>query len=662
MNKIIPLSLMAVLSLQASQIALDTINVESTKITEVSQNAKTSADLAQALSSNVPSIEMSRRSGISNDIFIRGQKRDNISVEVDGTKVCGACPNRMDPPVSHVLASQIDTVEVIEGPYDVETFGTMSGGVKIKTKQPTAKKHGAVNFGFGSFGYVKVGATASGGDDKFRLLISGSSETSKQYIDGNGNTMAQQIKNYAALNPTVAGTQYQPQYEDMKAYKKKTIMTKAFVNITQEQELRLSYTANRSNDVLYPNTSMDAIRDDSNIYSVEYNADNITNDYENLNLQYYYSDVDHPMSTEYRKSAAMNNAMNMTNHMYTTMQGVKFKNKFNIAGHMLTLGLDNSKRTWRGEYSNNVSGMVMGNSIDKTLTTNTAAFLEFAKSFGELDFKLGARYDATSIKPDGTLQDNEYTGINANIFTTYNLDTQNKLFLGLGQANRVPDARELYFKKSGSLIGTPTLEQTTNQELDLGYEINSEAFKVKIKTFYSMLQNYIYIQKGVATNAFTNIDATVYGAELSSSIYAADDLSVDMSASYKKGQKNEALSGQTDKDLADITPLRGTLACNYEYMNNSIATLETVVSDKWTTYDADNGEQELGAWGIVNAKVKHSFNQNIDFTLGVNNLFDEAYAQSNTYADLTLITAATSDVMLLNEPGRYVYTNLDFKF
>ncbi|MDQ7061024.1 MAG: TonB-dependent receptor plug domain-containing protein [Sulfurimonas sp.] len=134
MTKIIPLSLAVVASLYAGNIELAPIGVESTVITEVAQNAQTSADVAEALSDRIPSIDISRRSGIANDILIRGQKRDNISIEVDGTKVYGACPNRMDPPTSHILANQIDEVEVTEGPYDVETFGVMSGGVKIKTK------------------------------------------------------------------------------------------------------------------------------------------------------------------------------------------------------------------------------------------------------------------------------------------------------------------------------------------------------------------------------------------------------------------------------------------------------------------------------------------------------------------------------------------------
>ncbi len=659
MKKIIPLSLMTVATLYATEVELAPISVESTTITEVAQNAKTSADLAQALSSKVPSIDMSRRSGIANDIFIRGQKRDNISIEVDGTKVCGACPNRMDPPTSHILASQIDEITVIEGPYDVETFGVMSGGVKVTTKKPTKKLHGEVNFGYGSWNYTKVGATVSGGNDVIRVLVSGSSESSDQYKDGNGDTMTEQT----AKKATIAGNKYKPQYEDMKAYTKRSVMTKAFVNITDDQELRLSYTANRSSDVLYPNTPMDAIRDDSNIYSVEYNIENISDEYNNINLQYYYSDVDHPMSTQYRLSSN-NVPTDTTNHMDTTMQGVKLKNDFDLAGYKLLVGVESSKRTWKGKYLNTTTGAYKGESIADTATYNNAIFTKIDKRFGSFNISVGARYDDTVIKSDEVLatSDRTFNTFNANIFTSYNMDEQNRVFFGFGQASRVPDARELYNKKAGNMLGTPTLDETTNQQFDIGYELQSDMFEFKIKGFYSMLKDFIYLQKNVAQNKFKNIDATIYGGELTASVYATDDITIDMGVSYKRGEKDKALVGQNDKDLADMAPLRGNLALNYEYMNNSTVTAELQASDKWSDYDKDNGEQEISAWSIVNLKVKHAVNKNFDFTLGVNNLFDETYARSNTYADLNLVISGASDVMLLNEPGRYVYTNLDFRF
>ncbi len=666
MKKLIPLSLITIVSLYAAEIELAPIGVESTVITEVSQNAQTSADLAEALSSSVPSIDMNRRSGIANDIYIHGQKRDNISVEVDGTKVCGACPNRMDPPVSHILASQIDEVEVLEGPYDVETFGTMSGGVKITTKQPKKDFHGDVNFGYGSWNYLKVGATVSGGNDTVRVLISGSRETSDQYEDGNGNTMAQQVSNYAKANPTdliAKGAQYQEKYEDMKAYTKKSLMTKAFVNVTQDQELRLSYTMNRSDDVLYPNSKMDALYDDSNIYSVGYKIKNINDIYKNVDLQYYYSDVDHPMGTNYRLSSASGTVI--VSQLKTTMSGLKLKNNLNINGYKLLIGVDNSKRTWDGYYyKNGELTLPAKKSIDNSVTRNTAIFTKLNKRFGALSISIGARFNATTIDSDEAGYDSrDFDSFDANIFTSYNVNKENRIFIGFGQASRVPDGRELFWRSSKNIQGgTPTLDKTTNQQVDLGYELKADMFEVKIKGFYSMLNDYIYYHKGLPKNNFENIDATIYGAELSASVYATDDITVDMGLSYKKGEKDHALSGQTDTDLADIAPLRGNLALNYEYMKDSLATLELQASDRWTDIDSDNGEQELAGWGVLNLKVKHSFNKNFNFTFGINNLLDKTYAVSNTYADLTLITDGTDDVMLMNEPGRYVYTNLNFKF
>jgi iron complex outermembrane receptor protein len=651
MKRIIPLSLIAVATLSANEATLAPISVESTTITEVSQNAKVSADLAEALKKSVPSIDMSRRSGIANDIFIRGQKRDNISVEVDGTKVCGACPNRMDPPVSHVLASQIEEVEVIEGPYDVETFGTMSGGLKIKTKQPSKTPSGELNFGIGSWGYNKLGTTVSGGNDTVRVLLSGSVESSDQYEDGDGNTLAKQTKLKA---PTP--NQYQAQYEDMKAYKKKSVNAKMFVNVTEDQELQLSITKNKSDDVLYANTPMDAAYDYSNIYSVAYDIKDITENYKNINLQYYYSDVDHPMDTKYRNAGAVNY---MTNHLKTTMEGVKLKNEFDFNGLKALVGLDGSKRTWKGQkYSTNTLTGVQGPSsvsLTPTETKNGAVFTKLSKRFGDLNLEIGARYDDTEITPEAaTKKSKDYNGINANLMTTYNLTKENKIFLGFGQAYRVPDARELYLGASAN----QNLDQTRNREIDLGYELDSSLMHFKLKGFYSMLDDYIYLQKGAT---FKNIDATIYGAELSASVYATDDITLDMGASYKVGEKDEALAGQTDKDLADIAPLRANIGVTYEYMTNSTASIDLRYSDRWDKYDDDNGEQEIASWTTLNAKVKHAFNKHVDFTLGVNNITDKTYAQSNTYVDLTLLSAGT-ETMLLNEPGRYVYTNLDIKF
>ncbi len=665
MNKIIPLSLISFLVLNASEIQLESINIESTVLTQVSQKAKTSADIANALSNSVPSIDLSRRSGIANDIYIRGQKRDNISIEIDGTKVCGACPNRMDPPISHILANQISDIEVIEGPYDVETFGVLSGGVKIKTKAPSQKPQSELNFSYGSFNYVKVGATVSGGNNIIKLLVSGSTESSNQYKDGNGDTLAQQV----VQNGDTA-SQFQVSEEERKSYQKKSLMAKAFINLTDNQKLRLSYTANRSDNVLYPNSKMDAIYDYSNIYSVAYDLLDISDEYKKLSLEYYYSDVEHPMGTDYRMASAGDKKIK-THTLDTTMQGTKLKNFLEVDDYQILVGLDTSKRTWDGSYYSNgnlvVKPTLTTKSIDNSLTKNIALFTKIEKEYDDFSFSFGGRYDITEISSDNiTMQDNDYKGVNLNLLTTYNLSDEDKIFFGVGRASRVPDGRELYFKQNTpagtiKITGTDDLEQTTNTELDFGYEASYDMFSFKVKGFYSMLSDYIYYQKNLKNNNFVNLDATVYGTEITGTYYASDEIIVDMSASYKRGTKNNPALGE-DKDLADMAPLRINMSFNYEYANDSTAILEFKSSDRWDKIDSVNGEQEIDAWSILNMKVKHKVEQGFMLTVGVNNILDTTYTASNSYADLILVTSGEGDIMLLNEVGRYIYTNLDFKF
>jgi len=64
----------------------------------------------------------------------------------------------------------------------------------------------------------------------------------------------------------------------------------------------------------------------------------------------------------------------------------------------------------------------------------------------------------------------------------------------------------------------------------------------------------------------------------------------------------------------------------------------------------------------LNLKVKHRFNKQLGVTAGIDNLLDETYAASNTYKDLTLLADGTGEIMLLNEPGRYVYLNMVYSF
>jgi len=685
MHKTLLLSLIASAILGAAETQLEPIQIEATTIDDVEGKDVRSADLAQAISREVPSISMVRRSGIANDIILRGQKRDNIDVTIDNAKIYGACPNRMDPPISHVLTNNIKSIKVIDGPYDVEEFGTLSGSVKVKTKEPTQDLHGQIDLNAGSFHQRKASATISGGTDTVRLLISASTEASGQYKDGNGDSFADQIDNYVKENPKAKKYNYQDRYRGMDAYKKESLMAKAFIHINDDQLLKLSYTANRSNDVLYPSTPMDAIKDDSNMYNFEYSINTVGNFSKKLELKIYHSDVDHPMSNAYRNASAMIGAI-FSNELTTAMDGVKIKNTLDLTSNTeMRFGLDWSHRNWDGDYKKD--GTVVGTSITSTDTDNIALFAQVEHDYSALHVSYGFRLDKSTIKPEtynrakGIIgndpwHDNNYQDYSANIFTTYALNNATKLFGGVGKGSRLPDARELYLlgkpiTTAGDpnmgkqvQIGTSNLKSTSNYQVDLGMEYKTADTSSKIKLFYNKLQDYIYYNATKpGAHKFENIDASIYGLEISGSYFITDTTYFDLGAAYQRGEKDEALTQQSNTNLADIPPLKARLAYTWEYADESSFKIEGLAADKWSNYDADNGEQEIGAWTVLNLKIDHRYSNGFGIAIGIDNVTNQTFSLSNTYKDLTLVTGDVTDsVMLINEPGRYFYTNLSYKF
>jgi len=664
MKKGIYLSVACVVSLCAAEAELGTIDVEAKVDTEVVKDVHgddiKSADLAEALFKQSPAVSMVRRSGVANDIILRGQKKDNINVTIDGAKIYGACPNRMDPPVSHILTNNIDYIEINEGPYNVEDFGVLSGDVKIHTIKPGKEISGDVNLGLGSWGYQKGAFSLSGGTDTVRFLLSGSAEKSEQYEDGNGNDFAQQQDLYIQSHPTAKGMAYLPGQRDMDAYEKKTIMAKLFWDITDDQELRLSYTGNRSDDVLYPNTPMDADYDDSDIYTIEYVVKNLGAYSKKLSFDLYQSEVDHPMSNRNRKSVKVKGEI--THHLETKMQGARLKNEFDIDNHALAMGIDYSLRNWDGAYYKNGNPFPAKrfHSIWDVDTENYALFMKDKVNLDKLILDIGLRYNDTTVSTGRPgVSDNSYNGLDGHLFATYESSTSVKFFAGFGSASRVPDGKELYYHdKMGKEIGNPNLDKVVNNEFDIGFDLQFEDATVKGKVFYSYLQDFIFYNADL--KKFENRDSVIYGFELSGTYIATDSLYFDYGMSYQRGKKDDPLMGQKGTDMPEIPPFKFNAAANYDWDDTLTFRAELVASDSWSDFDEENGEQKLDGYGILNLRGTKQLGD-FEIIVGVDNVFDTKYAVSNTYKDLTLI-AGGGDVMPMNEPGRYFYTNIKYSF
>lgn len=664
------LSVAAVAALATEPVTIQKITVEAaapksdaTRITadEIVKFSRQS-DLGEMLSGALPEITHVRTTAIGNDIVLRGFKKDNLNVTIDDAKICGACPNRMDPPAMHVSSSQIASVEVQEGPFDVTQFGSLGGAINVVTKDPSKGLHGEISATLGSYDYRKVSATVEGGNDAVQALVGYSHETSGQYKDGEGKTLAEQ-----ADSSTTAGQRYSTAHKNDDAYTRQNFWAKIVGNIGDDQKLTLSYFGDRADDVLYPRYPMDALIDDTDMFKAKYQLFGLGTYSDELSIEAYHSKVKHEMGTDFR-AGATSAAATMVSPVDATIKGVRAENTASIAEADVTFGIDLSTRNWNGTKGSRLNPYAQVQIPDAD-TDNVGVYAKALKTFGALDMSGGLRYDDTHVDADqnlmATAKDRDYDNVSANVLGRYHYSSHGNVFVGAGQSVRVPDARELYFAGG---IGNTNLNETINREVDMGVEHTFGNLHLKGTLFYSDLKDYIYAYKtGVSTNtSYANIDARIVGGDVTADYAINNEWSIESGVAYQRGTKKDtseldavSTAAQTDKDLADIPPLKGRIALVFDDSKN-YAEAEWIAA-RHQTYDENNGEQAIGGYGLLNLKYGTDFGNGFSLTAGINNFFDRTYAVSNSYIGLTTIMEGAQP-LVLNEPGRNFYATLSYKF
>lgn len=681
------LSLAAIAALASEPIAIQKITVEASapiadnKSVEADEMVKFSrqSDLAEMLSQTLPEITHVRNSAIGNDIILRGFRKDNLNITIDNAKVHGACPNTMDPTSMHVSSSQIKSIEVQEGPFDVTQFGSLGGNINVVTKDPEKGTHGEISATLGSFDYRKLSTTVEGGNDKIQALIGFSRETSGQYKDGDGNTLVEQTN----LISGDATQKYKTSYQDANAYERNNYWTKIVGNIGNNQKLTMSYFGDRADDVLYPRYKMDAQVDDTNMFNLKYQLNHLSDYSDELKIETYHSKVTHVMGTDFRVGATtINNTM--VAPVNATVQGASIENTLTVEGTKVSIGLDGSIRNWDGTKGTkaNTQRWVLLPDVD---TKNAAIYAKASKQIRKYEINAGARYDDTTINPNQSLaavdtnnsaylvglKDRTYNNFSANLIAKYNYTQVTNVFLGLGQSIRVPNAKELYWVTSNPMTGANlnsssnggnnNLKATKNREFDLGTEHTVGNVHIKGTAFYSDLKDYIYAYKtGAATSTWKNIDATIVGLDLKTDILLNSEWRVEAGMAYQKGTKNDPSQlGQTDKNLAEIPPIKGRAALVFDNTSH-FAMAEWIGASSQTT-DVDNGEKEIGGYSILNLKYGAQLGNGFSLMTGINNIYNRTYAVSNSYIGNEFLTDGGIP-LVLNEPGRNFYATLSYKF
>ncbi len=698
MKKLFTLSLALSSALLASEITIEKVTVKGEAQKSLKDALSTEEikftnkiDIAQILSNNYPEISTVRKTGAAGDISMRGFYKDDVRVTVDGQAIHCACPNRMDPPTYHLSAENVEKVEVIEGPFDVSSPGALAGSINIVSKTPKDGIYGNINAGYGSFDFQKLDANLNAGSKTVKAQIGYTKEKMGQYKDGSGSEMYK--VNY--VDPSLTAAQNAKRYrndiniEDKDAFEKQSYFAKLSFTPTENHEIYLSYFADRPDTILYPSLGMDSFEDDTDMYTIGYKAKKLGSFSDELEVSAYTNEVKHDMRTDYRDNRSTGNTI-YSYYVESKTDGFKAENTANLAGHLVKIGADYYKRVWDAKnYSDYQTKTLMASApypLADVTTNNYGLYTKLAKTYGNLGIDAGIRYDWSKIEVDtskvlGTSAnksevlanpDDSWGNLSGSIMAKYNIGG-GYFYGGYGHTVRLPDGAEKYHLEVHGRRGNPNLKPAVNNEFDAGYAYAKEGVAFKLNAFYSKIQNYIYMYqyKTMGTNYFftyDNVDATMYGWDISGAYMHESGLALEASVAQTFGKKETKTAYQninlSDKELRNIPPLKARVAAKYEIGKfSSQVEWIAAASQKSTDSDAQNSvyaEEQTPGWAVVNLKAGYEFAKGWSAWLGVDNLFNKNYYIHGSSSGMVFLSNQPN--IHLNEPGRFVYANLGYKF
>lgn len=606
-------------------------------------------------------VEGIRMGGHGLDPVIRGQQGNSLNVLIDGGYVFGGCPNRMDPPTAYAPLHSIDRVTVSKGVTTLQHGAGGSGGtVLFERSAPEFQgdavgQQGSVGASYDDNGErVGLYANLKAGNQQGYLQVFGEHQNASDYEDGDGQRI------HSGFETTSGGITLG-------------------LTPSENTELALGYEAVRERDVKFAGAGMDSPESDND--SVRLRLDHAFSDTLSMENRLQYTTIDHVMDNYSLRAEPM-----MKMRSPTESDTFTWKSMFTqqLADSDLRYGVNVLQNERDAEIINDSTDKLMFNSWPDVTTRQAGAFAELDHYLGERTIVSGGlRLDYSEASADGANDPSENPmngGLPAAAFYKkvygvegdldhdawlvgaflrgeQRLNESDSVFASLSRAERDADATERYFAKN-DWVGNPELDPEVHHQLDLGFERRLDMAGFEVVAFADRVDDYIFRSAnadGVST--YRNIDATLYGLELTGDLRWAHNWETRGQLSWVRGDNLDDGGA-----LSDIAPLRGQLSQFY-------------VADAWEagltarfSDDQDRlGPDEVATSGYVVLDAEAAWQwQALTLRTGVSNLLDKTYSdflnRNRSSSDPLLSSDPDSAELPLNEPGRSVWLAVDYAF
>ncbi|MCL2656880.1 MAG: TonB-dependent receptor [Betaproteobacteria bacterium] len=663
-----------------------------------------------SLLDEIPGVGFYGSGGVSSLPVIHGLNDDRIRVEVDGMEITSACGNHMNPPLSYMAPSNLESVSVFAGITPVSAGGDSIGGtISVRSALPEFAAEGQ-SLATGSLGAFY---RSNGDGNGANLSATLASENFSARVDSS----ASQAGNYKAGNGVVVkSTRYATQNTDL-TLAGRNGDSLLILNLGMQY---IPYQA-------YPNARMDMTENQAEHFNLRY-LDKFS--WGDTEAQVYYNRARHEMNMLQDKSGNMPMNTDGKNLGYSISASIPLRDQdvLRIGNELLRFKLDDWWPPVSGGMGGGMGGGGMGGggmggggmgpntyvNINDGRRDRLGTFAEWEAVWSPAwRTSLGARYDRVSMDT-GDVQPYSMTtmipDVNAaKVFNTldrkrvdnnfdvtalvrYSPEATSSYEAGYARKTRSPNLYERYtwggspmamnmtgwFGDANGYVGNPDLKPEVAHTVSATgqWKGDSErAWSLRVTPYFSYVNNYIDVDrcpvaamgpcsvanltesKNFVYLQFVNHDARLYGLDVSGALPLAasryGDFQLKGIAAYAHGKNSS-----TGDNLFRIMPLNLKLTLEHALGDWSSAVEWQLVAGKHDTQAVRN-EVETAGYGLLNLRTHYDWGR-ASVDVGIENVLNKYYEPPLGGA----YVGGPTKVWGYNVPGvgRSFYLALNLKF
>lgn len=602
----------------------------------------------------IPGFTAIRNGGTNGDPVLRGMFGSRLNLLTNDGAMPGACPSRMDNPLSYVSPDTFDQLTVVKGPQTVLWGpGASAGTVRFSRDReifasPVFKANGSVLAG--DFGRNDQVADLTLGALQGYARVSANRSDSDDYRDGNGDVVPSR---WTKWNADVAA------------------------GWTPDERTLVEASVGRGDaEARYAGRGMDGSQFLRETTALRFERREIDGVLDQVEANVYQNRADHVMDNYSLRAPNLAGAMPMpmASNVDRLTTGGRAAARWSTERIDATLGFD-------VQDSRHRSRRAMGRGAYATLPWTRDAVMDNRGVFGEATWRIedGARIVAGARADRATARDERMAvGMMAMPNPTYGRTREEDLaagfvryergarlgftwYAGVGHTERMPDYWELFSAQrgpSGAVNAFAGVETEKTTQLDVGIQYRTAKIDAWASAYAGRIDDFILFDylpgmggMGPVTVA-GNVDAAIHGAEAGVTWKAAPNWKVDGSLAWAWGENTTQ-----NRALPQMSPFEARLGATWDSNDRwsagalvrGVARQQRVAPNQGNVVGRDLAPTPGFATLALNATYR--VNDLVRVTAGVDNVFDRYYAEHLNLAG-NADFGYPADPVRVPEPGR----------